>query len=151
MIWARRTEWVDDVLLAFQPVSHSVVSGFFHLAVSCLFGLDHYPVYSSNQQTHGVVRACFIAISAQRKEIPVSSIFSFAKPATQWGQQAIVPGELQLTGGECCGTNWQTHLSPPNAMAHTSMLLIQGSDVNCVSHQCSFFERIFMQNFWIQN
>lgn len=41
-----------------------VKMGFFSI---WLFGPDHYPVYSLNQQTHRVVRACSFAFSAQRQ------------------------------------------------------------------------------------
>lgn len=40
----------------------------------------HYPVYSLNQQTRRAVRACSIAMSAQRSVIPGSMFFYFLLP-----------------------------------------------------------------------
>lgn len=86
--------------------------------------------------------------------------FFFYQPATQWGQQIIVSGELQLTGRwqvnvVALGTTWSqlAHWSPPNTLPYSFLLLFKGSDVNSLvylSMSMLFFERIFVHNFWIQ-
>lgn len=123
-------------LLSSLRPTQSVVSIFSICLSPASFGPGHSPVYSSDQQTLRVVRACSIAISSHWPVIPVSMSFLFffllPNQLHSEGSRSFFPGGLQLTGGMevnvmALGNRWSQlaePLRPSNTMPYSFVLLI---------------------------